>query len=167
MFTHFLVLTVYVVENIEKMYSTKSLKTEYLTWQIFFKKSRSFLIVISEFHRILVNLSSIFLWVYNSNQKKSCMNLLLSKLTSNWTNFYALFNEHCWSWCPMWVKRTRCSSPEGNWCVRISYKKKVCGWYLISFEGFYKILAAGCLGDWLAWDFVEKLVNLSSVGITI
>ena len=52
------------------MYSEKSLKIANLKWQIFFKKFRSFLIVISESQRILVNPIVIFLWVYNSKLKK-------------------------------------------------------------------------------------------------
>ena len=37
-------------ENIEKLYYAKSLKTQYLTWQVFFQKSKSFLIDISELY---------------------------------------------------------------------------------------------------------------------
>ena len=95
------------------------LKIAYLTWQIFFQKSRSFLIVISESHRILVDPTALFLWVYNSNPKKSDINLLLSKPTSNWIYLYALFNKHCWCLRPMCVKSQSCCSPERHWCRRV------------------------------------------------
>ena len=35
-------------KNIEKLYYAKSLKIPYLTWQVFFQKSRKYLLVISE-----------------------------------------------------------------------------------------------------------------------
>ena len=75
-----------------KIYSAKFLKSVYLTWQIFLTKiERSFLIVISESLRILVNPTVIFLWVHNSNLKKRDMNRLLYRQTCNRMYFYAPF----------------------------------------------------------------------------
>ena len=48
------------MENIKQRHDAKSLNTALLTWQISFQKSRSFLIVFSESHRILVKSSGIF-----------------------------------------------------------------------------------------------------------
>ena len=37
-------------KNIEKLYFAKSLKTPYITWQVFLQKSKPFLIDINEFY---------------------------------------------------------------------------------------------------------------------
>ena len=48
------------MENLEEMYSDKSLKTAYLTRQIFFQKFRLFLIVTSDSHWKIVKPNVIF-----------------------------------------------------------------------------------------------------------
>ena len=51
-------------ENIEKLYCAKSLKTKYLTWQVFVQKFKSFLIDISESY------SNLSLGVYLKYEKE-------------------------------------------------------------------------------------------------
>ena len=65
-----------VVENIMAMHSAKSLKTTYLTWQIFFEKSKPFLIFTSESHWKIINPTVLFLWVFNWNLKRTTSTFL-------------------------------------------------------------------------------------------
>ena len=77
---------------------------------------------------IIWKFNLIFLWVYIWNTKQilkiSDNNLLHWKLSRNWNNIYALFNEHFWCSCPMCVKYRRCSAPGGHvnyFLLRIIY----------------------------------------------
>ena len=83
-----------------KMYSAKSLKTAYLTWQIFLQKLRWFLSLISESHWKITHPTVIFF---------GC-------ITETWMQFYALFNGHYWCSYPLCGRCHICSTPGGYWC---------------------------------------------------
>ena len=92
----------------------QSLKIPYLTWQVFFQKSKSFLIAITEsYYNISLGIE------LRSEKKRYESSSLEADKQLN------AINEHYWCSCPMCIENRKCSAPGGYWCRELKCNVRV------------------------------------------